>query len=728
MPVPNSYLCPITHEIMTDPVICVDGHTYERAAISRWMQEHTGSACSSPMTGVPLRMNIGDLVPNYALRSLIQDYQESSMADLQFPATLSLKTVDAAELTVKTIRHEKTVHIEVTAPDSDVRAPCDLVFVVDVSGSMNAAAGIQGTDGQVQEYGLSVLDVVKHAAKTVMGLLNSNDRLALVAYDSDVVEVFAFTKMNKTGTMECIHQLDALQPGSCTNFWGGVEKGLELLVEHRVVGRNASMLVFTDGNPNIRPARPESFLIDEFNDRHNADFNINFFGFGYNMDSQLLDQCSLVGSGAYGFIPDGSFVGTIFVNAAANVLATCATKLSITLSSQGGSKIAGVLGNYRGGGDDQSRKVDLGSVMYGQTRNLVVEMDTMVGNDPDSSLVIDLNYFSFGNEKHLKVERLESQTTSDQVQKLNKQQVRYALIDGVAESLKSQPVNQDGAEQVRALHTRLQSASDESHKPFLDDLGGQVLEAFQGPGYFTRWGKHYLPSLIRAHQLEQRNNFKDPGVQGYGCSLFKELADSADKFFNDLPPPTPSLQTYNTVPIQSMSGFNSASGPCFAGGCEVALEDGSMCALQDLHRGAMVSTPNGHARVVCVVKTRCFDSHAFLVKLPNGLMVTPWHPIMVDSTWTFPNDVACPEIVTGVDAVYSLVIEHTHIVEINGYPTICLGHGYDDNDVLDHPYYGTERVIDDLRQMQGWGDGLVELSPGCARKDPQTGLVCQLVQ
>lgn len=30
---PNDFLCPITHEVLRDPVLTVDGQTYERAAI-----------------------------------------------------------------------------------------------------------------------------------------------------------------------------------------------------------------------------------------------------------------------------------------------------------------------------------------------------------------------------------------------------------------------------------------------------------------------------------------------------------------------------------------------------------------------------------------------------------------------------------------------------------------------------------------------------------------------
>lgn len=49
------------------------------------------------------------------------------------------------------------------------------------------------------------------------------------------------------------------------------------------------------------------------------------------------------------------------------------------------------------------------------------------------------------------------------------------------------------------------------------DLSGQVKEALLKE-YYDKWGKHYLPSIARAHLLQQCNNFKDPGVQYYGIS------------------------------------------------------------------------------------------------------------------------------------------------------------------------------------------------------------------
>ena len=58
-------ICPITQEVMNDPVICADGHSYERASVEMWLLSHN----TSPATNVPLAHT--NLVPNHALRNLI---------------------------------------------------------------------------------------------------------------------------------------------------------------------------------------------------------------------------------------------------------------------------------------------------------------------------------------------------------------------------------------------------------------------------------------------------------------------------------------------------------------------------------------------------------------------------------------------------------------------------------------------------------------------------------
>jgi hypothetical protein len=65
--VPNELMCPITLCVMTDPVLAMDGHTYERAAIERWLRTRR----TSPRTGASLPSR--QLVPNHAIRALIAD-------------------------------------------------------------------------------------------------------------------------------------------------------------------------------------------------------------------------------------------------------------------------------------------------------------------------------------------------------------------------------------------------------------------------------------------------------------------------------------------------------------------------------------------------------------------------------------------------------------------------------------------------------------------------------
>ncbi|KAG7227522.1 hypothetical protein INR49_005337, partial [Caranx melampygus] len=56
---PDEFLCPITRELMKDPVIAADGYSYERESIESWIR---GKNKTSPMTNLPLQTTL--LTPN----------------------------------------------------------------------------------------------------------------------------------------------------------------------------------------------------------------------------------------------------------------------------------------------------------------------------------------------------------------------------------------------------------------------------------------------------------------------------------------------------------------------------------------------------------------------------------------------------------------------------------------------------------------------------------------
>jgi hypothetical protein len=67
-PYPDAFLCPIGLEVMRDPVICSDGHSYERENIERWLR----NCRRSPKTNETLRS--GRIVVNHALRAAIEGF------------------------------------------------------------------------------------------------------------------------------------------------------------------------------------------------------------------------------------------------------------------------------------------------------------------------------------------------------------------------------------------------------------------------------------------------------------------------------------------------------------------------------------------------------------------------------------------------------------------------------------------------------------------------------
>ena len=56
---------------------------------------------------------------------------------------------------------------------------------------------------------------------------------------------------------------------------------------------------------------------------------ISSFGFGYRLDTKLLEEVSVEGGGMYGYIPDCSMVGTVFINYCASALSTVANNVAV---------------------------------------------------------------------------------------------------------------------------------------------------------------------------------------------------------------------------------------------------------------------------------------------------------------------------------------------------------------------------------------------------------------
>ena len=173
--------------------------------------------------------------------------------------------------------------------------------------------------------------------------------------------------------------------------------------------------------------------------------------------------------------------------------------------------------------------------------------------------------------------------------------------------------------------------------------------------------------------------------------------------------------------------------------------------MSAVRAGDMVEVADGGtARVACVVEIERPASKE-MVRFDGGLEITPRHPLRLDGRWRRPREV-CEEVTgQGADSgctaaelvsmegdytVYNLVLEglsecwvgQTRVLLVNGLECATWGHGLKDDPVVEHEYFGSERILRDLEAMDGYAEGYVYLRDGSFIRARATGEVCGVVQ
>ena len=72
---PKVLICPLTLELMIDPVMDANGHTFERAAIEQALVFRPGT---SPFTNLQYLDGHARLTPNHTVRDMVDDFLEST--------------------------------------------------------------------------------------------------------------------------------------------------------------------------------------------------------------------------------------------------------------------------------------------------------------------------------------------------------------------------------------------------------------------------------------------------------------------------------------------------------------------------------------------------------------------------------------------------------------------------------------------------------------------------
>ena len=432
---------------------------------------------------------------------------------------------------------EVDVNVRINVPEAvGPRVPADFCCLVDVSGSMCSAARNENCDQSSVDDGFSVLDIVKHAINSVMHILDENDRVSLVTFSDDANVLFPLTHMTTASRNTCKARLASQTPSGRTNLWAGVHTAMETLRDPdnsnnmQMNARRKVILLLTDGEPTVGPASYQRELRNYMDEHPKFSFQMNTFGFGYTLDSELLLELAQECRGTYSFIPVAPNVGTVFVNTVANVLSNCTQGATLRLSPGTGAAFTGpILGDHLSSDETWGKFVHLGPLQHGQARDVAVQMKVPAGSAPYLEAVLSYPDPRTGKEKRA--------TSTGASRSATFESVVGALIGktvsvGFKVIQEADNCNEEAANQLlKALDDHTEVIYNATGKPneiaaLKADISGRMLKAVDTLERYFRWGSHYLRGLLRAHQLQQCTNFLDPGLQEYGGERFAEYREN----------------------------------------------------------------------------------------------------------------------------------------------------------------------------------------------------------
>ena len=272
--------------------------------------------------------------------------------------------------------------------------------------------------------------------------------------------------------------------------------------------RKKIVFLLTDGQPSKGSRPPEGELaalrtyLESYPSFH---CQIATFGFGYKLDSELLEEISKEGGSVFSFISDAPMVGNVFTRALANVLTTHSQRAVLHLTPLNGSKLLGpALGGFKSEDAPWGLVVNIGPLQYGQYREIIVPIE--MPSDPNVPFLdVTLEYGDPVQRISLEAQEreVEGGALSCEVAML-----RAEFIDKCAALLKQKPLPSTGGAEplMRALVQRFESSDasgDERVVAMHSDIVGRMSKALDGSDRYKRWGSHYIRGLLRAHELQQ---------------------------------------------------------------------------------------------------------------------------------------------------------------------------------------------------------------------------------
>jgi Ca-activated chloride channel homolog len=226
------------------------------------------------------KLNEGTLPPKAAVR--VEEFVNYFSYSFPEPAAGSPFSVvmDAAPSPVAPARHILRVGVATKAKQEHERKPANLVFLVDVSGSMS---------------GPDRIELAKKSLRILTQNLKEGDTVALVTYAGSTRVVLKSTSVEHKA--QILEAIDALGAGGSTGMASGIDLAYEQAMAAARPGAISRVIVLSDGDANVGPHTHDEIL-KRIAGHVKQGVTLSTIGFGMgNYKDELMEQLANKGNG-----------------------------------------------------------------------------------------------------------------------------------------------------------------------------------------------------------------------------------------------------------------------------------------------------------------------------------------------------------------------------------------------------------------------------------------------
>ena len=241
------------------------------------------------------------------------------------------------------------------------RPRCNLVFLLDTSGSMNRS---------------NKLPLVQKGMRMLVDHLHKDDRVAIVVYAGSAGLVLDSTKVRDKE--EILRALTALSAGGSTNGGQGIALAYQTARSNFLSEGVNRVILCTDGDFNVGVTGTDALVrIVEEEAKDGTFLSVLGFGMGNHNDA-MLEQISGRGNGNYAFIDTENEARKVLVQQTSGTLVTIAKDVKLQLDFNGSKvsqyRLLGYENRVMANADFKDDKKDAGEIGAGHTVTALYEI------------------------------------------------------------------------------------------------------------------------------------------------------------------------------------------------------------------------------------------------------------------------------------------------------------------------------------------------------------------